>query len=169
MSLINEALKRTRDASYQAPPPRPISAEPYRVAATPAPPRRSPRVALGLGLAAGVLLLVAVGYVYYHRFAPATPVVVPPPPPVAESPVSPPVVEELPAEPPPAPVAPPPEPVPPKLVLQGITGDATEREAMINGTSLRVGEEIDGAKVLAINARAVKLQFAGKEIQLRMP
>ena len=60
-------------------------------------------------------------------------------------------------------------PEPPKLVLQGITYAADGSEAMINGVSVRVGEDIEGGRVVAIDRRSVKLDFDGREIVLRLP
>jgi hypothetical protein len=67
------------------------------------------------------------------------------------------------------PVAVPRDLTPPTLALQGITTQGAVREALINGESVREGDNIDGARVLAIESRRVRLQFAGKEIILRMP
>jgi hypothetical protein len=58
---------------------------------------------------------------------------------------------------------------PPRLTLEGITSDGVSREAMINGTELKVGDEIDGAKVIAIESRVVILKFGDQEIYLRLP
>jgi hypothetical protein len=62
-----------------------------------------------------------------------------------------------------------PPPEPPKLILQGITSAGDSREAMINGVTVTEGEEIDGARVIAIESRRVRLEFAGRELVLRMP
>ena len=80
-----------------------------------------------------------------------------------------------------------PKPTPdlPKLVLQGITFAADGNEAMINGVSLRQGEDIEGARITAIDASAAlrvpgvvavltadDLPIAatgGREIVLRLP
>ena len=40
---------------------------------------------------------------------------------------------------------------------------------MVNGYSVRVGDEVDGVRVTSIEARAVKLQAGEHEIVLRMP
>jgi len=60
-------------------------------------------------------------------------------------------------------------PEPPKFVLQGITYASDGSEAMINGLSVREGEDIEGARVVAIDRRTVKLDCGGREIVLRMP
>ncbi|HUJ11748.1 MAG TPA: hypothetical protein VL171_17195 [Verrucomicrobiae bacterium] len=65
--------------------------------------------------------------------------------------------------------APKPAAEPPQLALQGITLAADGSEAMINGISLREGEDIEGAKVVSIERRAVRLQFDGREIVLHLP
>ncbi|MBN2210084.1 MAG: hypothetical protein JW709_01695 [Sedimentisphaerales bacterium] len=56
---------------------------------------------------------------------------------------------------------PPPEPQPPSQV-QGILGDA----ALINGRWLKVGESIDGAKIIRIEATKVVIEWKGREITL---
>src|SRR5438445_10774832 len=73
------------------------------------------------------------------------------------------------ADPAPGTGATPPVPEPPKFVLQGIISAATWREATINGYAVREGDEVDGAKVIAIESRRVKLQLGDREILLRMP
>jgi hypothetical protein len=95
---------------------------------------------------------------------PPAPVVVPPPPPVVET-----VVVTKVVEPPPpvvVPAAPPPER--PKLVLQGINSFQGKREAMINDHTYRDGDEVEGATIVAIGSRDVRLRFAGVEYVLRM-
>ena len=66
------------------------------------------------------------------------------------------------------PVSPPPRD-PLKLTLQGIMSEGRNREAVINGISVRVGDSVEGAKVLAINSKTVRLDFQGSEILLRLP
>jgi flagellar basal body-associated protein FliL len=58
---------------------------------------------------------------------------------------------------------------PPKLTLQGVMTEGQDREAVINGVSLHVGDNIEGARVTAIDARSVRLQFGDRDIQLRLP
>ena len=60
-------------------------------------------------------------------------------------------------------------PEPPKFVLQGITYAQDGSEAMINGLSVHEGEDIEGARVVAIDRRSVKLDCGGREIDLRLP
>ncbi|MCX7886105.1 MAG: general secretion pathway protein GspB [Verrucomicrobiae bacterium] len=90
----------------------------------------------------------------------------------------PPVETPKPVPPPPAaqpesqPVQSPPTPQPrefPKLTLQGITIYGKEREALINGQTVTVGDVIEEATVLAIEPRSVKLRFDGREFTLRLP
>ena len=70
-------------------------------------------------------------------------------------------------------IQPPPisQPLPelPKLTLQGIMAEGNDREAVINGVSIRIGEVVEGAKVMAIDTRSVRLDFHGTEILLRLP
>ena len=63
----------------------------------------------------------------------------------------------------------PPVPEPPKYVLQGITSAKDGSEAMINGLSVREGEDVGDARVVAIDRRTVKLDCGGREIVLRLP
>jgi len=172
MSLINEALKRTRDASYQAATPRPTGREPYRVSPTVTSnrPRTKPIVWVMFGVM--TLAVIASAFVFSRvnkidktleqTFQAPAPVVVPVVPPPVE-----PITPEPATAPAPVSVTP---PEPPKLILQGITVDPlTGREALINGVNLHVGDEIDGAKVLTIEARRVVLRFHDHELTLRIP
>jgi thiol-disulfide isomerase/thioredoxin len=70
--------------------------------------------------------------------------------------------------PPPQTVSPPPLD-PSKLTLQGIMTEGHNHEAVINGISVRVGDSIEGAKILAIDSKTVRLYFQGSEILLRLP
>jgi thiol-disulfide isomerase/thioredoxin len=60
----------------------------------------------------------------------------------------------------------PPPPATPDLQLQGILSDGKSCEAMINGVSVKEGDDVDGAHVVSINRKLVKLQFQGREILL---
>jgi hypothetical protein len=219
MSLINEALKRTRDASYQ-----PAVALPPPVASD----CQIRGVSNSRGLKSGLLativiaLVAVVGMVVVglrvatgiqklkDGFAPSANVttqnagqVARPSHPVATlvtpTPVDSPAPAQAPVTPAPTPTssspaansktaedelvsrlmekikaeqaaaAPKPLPEPPKLVLQGITSAADGNEAMINGVSLREGEDIEGARIVTIERRAVRLDFSGREIVLRLP
>jgi hypothetical protein len=220
MSLINEALKRTRDSAYQPVHTPPPAAPDYPVQ-TGVPPARL-RTALVVTGVIGVLAIAgAVALAPWlasrvHRvedgFAPSTdraitetkrsahvtthPAPMPEMPRTAEVasssasapapeaptvPTTPPpsdakasedqlvakVVERIKAEQPVA--APPATPEPPKLVLQGITYARDGSEAMINGVTVHEGEDIEGARVVTIENRRVKLDLAGREIILRLP
>ena len=57
----------------------------------------------------------------------------------------------------------------PKLVLQGITSAKDGSDAMINDQTVHEGDDIEGARVVAIENRRVKLDFNGHEITLRLP
>lgn len=57
----------------------------------------------------------------------------------------------------------------PKLVLQGITYAKDGSDAMINDQTVHEGDEINGARVVTIENRRVKLDFNGREIILRLP
>lgn len=167
MSLINEALKRTRDASYQSSATVSSAKPSYRLSNSSDTTGFSAKGATALTIVVVAIALGTVGVVTLRRVAPVRAVhealnssaleIMPPSPEVAttrsaiESP------------------APAPQREAPKLVLQGITIDGAVREAMINGYNLREGEDIDGVHVMAIESRRVKLQFDGREIVLRIP
>jgi hypothetical protein len=216
MSLINEALKRTRDSAYQPVHTPPPAAPDYQVQ-TGVQPARLRNAVLVTGLVAalavtGVVVLAPWLATRVHRvedgLAPGTgstiteakrpahatthPASMPEVPRAAE-------VASSPApEPPAAPTTPPPSdpkasedqlvakvmerikaeqpiaaspatPEPPKLVLQGITYARDGSEAMINGVTVHEGEDIEGARVVTIENRRVKLDLGGREIILRLP
>jgi hypothetical protein len=52
--------------------------------------------------------------------------------------------------------------------LQGIRIDTRRRSALINGQSVAVGEEVDGAKVLKIENDSVVIQSGDKPSTLRL-
>ena len=208
MSLINEALKRTRDASYQSaqPPPSPATPPPAITPSYQSPTMKqslsygSRAVIIGticvlvLSAVAGVVYLLAVRYADDKNVTQFSTIVPQPTtipseiespasipsiepeaktsepivPPINHDPVVAPVLDKVKAESPvPAVVIPPASP--PKLTLQGITRDGKSREAMINGVNVHEGDDIEGARVIAIESRSVKLQFAGNEFTLRIP
>ncbi len=197
MSLINEALKRTRDASFQAGPPRLEPAPQYRIRDTEEGMFSNFRSGLWVTLLVVVMAGVAVSALSLRMTKPgrhlseamsmdAAEDGLPKPkpaPPVGRQPIpfTMPVVSPRPerkttpaAEPTvPAPpetgAEPPTAPEPPRFSLQGITIAPEDREAMINGYSVREGDDVDGARVVAIKSRRVKLQFGEREIVLRMP
>jgi hypothetical protein len=174
VSLINEALKRTRDASYQSGNIPPAVAPSYRFNDS----AESTVLSLKGGIALTILILtIAIGtvsFIVFRRVAPAQAVNeafvsnLPDNPPPATQPTA--NVQPAPVTPAqPVPAAPAPPKEPPKLVLQGITIDGAAREAMINGYTLREGEDIEGARIVAIESRRVRLQFDDREIVLRVP
>ncbi|NQU09525.1 hypothetical protein HQ590_01935 [bacterium] len=205
MSLINDALKRTREQSVSAgyavaatPPAR------YQVAAERRPARRRVPV-WGGGLAVALVLVVGLTALALYRLrgpapepalspetdASAGAVSVAPTQPAA-GPVAPVsavtaelqaseerlvdrVVERLQQEPAGATLAAPAAapalanpPPPPALVLQGVSRFNGVYEAMINGYPVRVGEEIEGARLVAIEGRVVRLTWQGEELVLRL-
>jgi hypothetical protein len=176
MSLINEALKRTRDASYQTAAAPTAPAPSYRLGNTAETRAFSAKGAMVLTIAVITIALGTVGVVAFRRVAPihavhealisTAPETTPPPPVTEPVPI---VPNVLPAIESAAPSPPAPTREAPKLVLQGITIDGAVREAMINGFNLREGEDIEGARIVAIESRRVTLQFDGREIVLRMP
>jgi hypothetical protein len=205
MSLINEALKRTRDTSFQSTATRSDGANVYRI--------ESGAPASAVGSRSGVwatlvvaVIALAVGTVLATRFikharsinagftdivassdtptsAPAVSKKSAPEQPhaneantkTADDKLVAKVVEKLKAEqseaaePLATPPAPPSRPELPKLVLQGITSEGSAREAMINGLNLHEGDDVEGARVVSIEPRRVKLQFDGRDILLRLP
>lgn len=214
MSLINEALKRTRDASFQSGMAQPMSVDQYRIANHP----KRVSVGAGVGIAltgAAAVLVIACAIVWFvgrpitsalrasspqgttvpqaavlTKVAPSvlTPAAAAPTPPTKDSSQSVQVDPGTPAEPKPdqqsaeealiaklmekmkAEQAAAVKPVsPPKLVLQGITGQRNLREAMINNVNVREGEDVEGARVVSIDARSVKLRFGDQDLILRLP
>ena len=185
MSLINEALKRARDASFNAGTPPPV-APGYRIEGG-VQSGRSKGALFRTILLAVVVLAIAVVIVtrvanlkgrsipnvqatiaktkpsapaLTPEQAPSTPAVDPK---VSEDQLVARLLEKIKAEQAAA------APKLPKLVLQGITYAPDGSEVMINGMSLREGAEIEGARVVAIDRRSVKLDFSGSEIVLRLP
>ena len=220
MSLINEALKRTRDSAYQPTHTPPLAAHNYQLQ-TGAQPTGLKTTLLVTGLVAvlavaGVIVLAPWLASRVHTVegglapstdntitetrqsahatthpapmpemprtteAASTPASVPAPEPPA-APTTPlpsdpkasedqlvaKVMERIKAEQPAA--ASPATPEPPKLVLQGITSAKDGSEAMINGMTVHAGEDIEGARVVTIESRRVKLDAGGREIILRLP
>lgn len=208
MSLINEALKRTRDLSFQRPGTPPA---PYRPPPLTAPPAsHASSIKWMVSLIAVVVAAVGLAVILYRQSPsllvwPAVNVAQPAPtapaPPAANSvdPTTTPVADltqaeaELVAEslkgmqarpdpmplalPEPEPISPPaptatPIPVPaprdpPHLVLQGIIRAGAASEALINGMAYRVGDDVEGARILAIETGLVRLDYQGTEIRLR--
>ncbi|MDT8439247.1 MAG: hypothetical protein RQ729_09600 [Wenzhouxiangellaceae bacterium] len=57
----------------------------------------------------------------------------------------------------------------PRWQIHSVLVAAERRLAIINGRRVRVGDSIDGATVLAIDAVAVELQHAGRTLRLPVP
>lgn len=192
MSLINEALKRTRDAAYQPTNVPPVIPS-YRYEASTT--STGSNKVLILASVAGVLAVAVIAVYAFDHFRAGTATPAPMEKPVPQQAVEkvkaeqaealdplatpaaetmPPIESTIPGRAPekpapapaPTPVAPPPEP--PKLTLQGITGDSRGREAMINNQTVVAGDEILGVKVVAIERDRVLLEFAGRELVLRL-
>jgi hypothetical protein len=87
-----------------------------------------------------------------------------PPKPKPEPVVAPAPAPKPPSSPPPSPPVPPREF--PKLILQGVTISGGLREALISGQVVAVGDEVEGAKVIAIERQKVTLKFDGREFTL---
>jgi cytoskeletal protein RodZ len=186
VSLINEALKRTRDSAYQSIQP-PIAPAPQYRYHHGAELRRMKTLMLATALIVVVAFAGIVGFAWHlaahvqsaqNNLIPdsgnavmeaklAAPAIRPAPAPATE-PKSPEdqivekVMEKIKAEPPAAAVS-------PKLVLQGITFAKDDHEAMMNGLTVHEGEDIEGARVVTIENRRVKMDFKGQEIILRLP
>lgn len=174
MSLINEALKRARDGSYRHGAVPAVAPAAYRVAA----PARDSTATLRYRAVTGLIIVAVAAAVAAYRFFPRPAAV---PAPVADVQaqeqqlvkqlLTPPPQPAIPLPEPVAPVAEPPAPPPrdpPALTLQGILRGGKFTEVMINGYTYRVGDEVSGAKVLAIEDSAVRLEFDGREFTLRM-
>jgi len=61
-----------------------------------------------------------------------------------------------------------PQPSTPKLKLSGILRGLDGSTAIINGRFLKVGDQIDGAKVVKISKYTVTLELAGREVTVGM-
>ncbi len=176
MSLINEALRRTRDQSFRGSPPTHAAAPSYRLEQSL--PIRSRRFSWLVISSASAFTVVALAVLLVQlRGVPANPpaplavppVVVPAPAEVVvDSELAARLTEQmaLTAAAKVAPVPPTPEPDPPQFTLQGITREGRNFEAMINGRTVRVGDEVDGARVIAIERRLVRLQHGRHTVTL---
>jgi len=71
------------------------------------------------------------------------------------------------SSPPSRPFAPPSTPKPPTLKLSGIVRGVGEPFAIINNHIVRLGENVEGATLLAVNDESVKLQWSDEELVLR--
>ena len=176
MSLIEEALRRLKDPRIPGE-PTPQGPAPHSWP-TSRPSAQAPNALLGATAAIMALtaVFIAAGAFWMVRTLNPTP---PPLSPVAAAPPAPPAPIPAVAEPPPpAPVAaaasePAPEPsVPVKepLMLTGIVEGEGEPYAVINGTVVGVGDRINGATLLNISSRTVRVREAdGSETDLVLP
>jgi len=178
VSLINEALKRTRDASFQAgqsPTNRPAAYQISQPAARPGVDLQT--ILIGAAIVVAVVIVIAGSFFMRAGPEPVNPVAVslpvPAKPPVSEEQLVSRLMEKLQAEQAKLPPAPPPPPVIPpaalpKLTLQGIMRAGANSEAMINGYTYRVGDTVEGARLVAIEDGVVRLNHAGQEVVLRL-
>ena len=178
MSLINEALKRTRDASFQAgqsPTNRPAAYQISQPAARPGVDLQT--ILIGAAIVVAVVIVIAGSFFMRAGPEPVNPVAVslpvPAKPPVSEEQLVSRLMEKLQVEQARLPPAPPPPPVVPpaalpKLTLQGIMRAGANSEAMINGYTYRVGDTVEGARLVAIEDGVVRLNHAGQEVVLRL-
>ncbi len=215
MSLINEALKRTRDLSFQSGSNIPCDTPNYQISGAGGLSKFGGRRGVVLGILLGAIGLGTAGSFAYRAMALRGDTPTSSTDSIANKPVENRSESPRPAEPavPEKPVVPsenlagtPPVPLTsaetdpglslesaeeqliarllekikteqaelsqdaklPQLALQGITRDGRQSEAMINGYTVGVGDEVEGAQVTAIDKRSVKLQFGEQEIVLRM-
>jgi len=178
VSLINEALKRTRDASFQAgqsPTNRPAAYQISQPAARPGVDLQT--ILIGAAIVVAVVIVIAGSFFMRAGPEPVNPVAVslpvPAKPPVSEEQLVSRLMEKLQVEQARLPPAPPPPPVVPpaalpKLTLQGIMRAGANSEAMINGYTYRVGDTVEGARLVAIEDGVVRLNHAGQEVVLRL-
>ncbi len=195
MSLINEALKRTRDTAYQSAQTSPPVAAEYRLESE-VKPRGPKSVRLAMGISSAGVLAGIIGLAVWvvpriqsvkdgltpgkqvpiTEAKPSTPETLPASAATPQSPVATPSSDTKGAED--QIVAKvmerikaeqPAAPTLPQLILQGITYAADSRDAMINGVTVHEGEEIEGARVVTIESRRVTLNLNGKGIVLRLP
>jgi len=178
VSLINEALKRTRDASFQAgqsPTNRPAAYQISQPAARPGVDLQT--ILIGAAIVVAVVIVIAGSFFMRADPEPVNPVAVslpvPAKPPVSEEQLVSRLMEKLQVEQARLPPAPPPPPVVPpaalpKLTLQGIMRAGANSEAMINGYTYRVGDTVEGARLVAIEDGVVRLNHAGQEVVLRL-
>jgi hypothetical protein len=154
MSLINDALKRV--GQIQPPPPQTPSAPPRELSPVTGKPQAGPGwtvplLVIFLIAAAGVFIALA----YFSKKPPVQitkTISIPPPvqviPPAPKTP------------PPPAPssavaVAAPAPPPPPVLRVQGITYSNAKWQAIVNGTTVYVGDNVNGFRVAEISRNNV--------------
>jgi hypothetical protein len=168
MSLINDALKRARDAQPQ----NPLSGAPSLPPVEP-PQRDGPGWMLPVAFILALLVIACIFMGVALMKRPAQPVVAktvetpsPAPPPAQPAPS--PTVAPAPAPTPVPVLAPPPvatnsppatNAAPPKLKLQGIISlDPKHPTAIVNGKSVSVGDSIGGFRVKAISSSSIEFQ-----------
>ena len=166
MSLINDALKRAKQAQQESAP-----------ATSAAPTQLRPVEAQAVGNdptwwiwpVAILLFLVLFGGLFFvissalHPTKPAMTVAAAVPPPVPQVVVAPPVD---PPKPPPVAVALAKTPKPARI--QGIVYDPVNPWAIISGKTIRIGDSVDGLRVTAISRDAIMLTGNGQTNQLRV-
>jgi len=173
MSLINDALKR---ASQSQPPPPPTG--PPNMGPTPEdPPPKLPYYIVPIAFVGLVLVgfwFVVKGVELARRSGSPTNTVA-----ARETPEARPVTGEeslnadlpsssdTPVEPA-APLTPPP-PTFPNLKLQALFYRPRNPSVVINSQTLRVGQSVDGVKILSIGSQAVKVQWKGETRELVLP
>ena len=152
MSLINDALKRTKQAQQQrqpAAPVAPVTPSPSPVEATP------PGVAWLFPAAVTLLVAVAcffIGFAFFAVRKPAEQVILIP---QKISPAAP-VMQKTPPSPPATTIAvAAPKPAPPILKVEGIFYNDTKWQAIVNGQSVFVGDEVNGFRVELISKNSV--------------
>ena len=151
MSLLNDALKRASQSQQKS--------DTVRISLPPAP---KPQTGLGWALPVLIILLIIttgafVALAFFGRKAAPAPQImtaVTVPSPARAIPVAPPVPPAATQRaavntPPPAPVS------PPRLKLQGITYYNGKWQAIVNGTTVYVGDSVNGFRVAAISQNHV--------------
>jgi hypothetical protein len=195
MSLINDALKRAKQAHENLPPPPPTAAVPQFRPVEPVPhhPGIAPGVLMLSALCVLLLLGLLISWVWVQRHSSQAGVVVQtaaPAPPAETAAVKPtPAPAAVAATPPPAPELAPtpaaipipsPEPVvvvpveappPPKpaLKLQGIVYNPLRPAAMISGKTLFIGDKTGEWRVTAIDQESATLVSASHTNVLTLP
>jgi hypothetical protein len=175
MSLINDALKRAKQAQQENPPPTPpLQFRPVQPTQEGRP--RSPQIILGAGL--GLIVVVALGglllwaisqprqtglqveartFTEAAAITPAVPADPPPAPLSIESALTPLTTpEEAMTNSLPAVAGGAPSKVP-ELKLQGIFFNPRSPSAVVNGRTVYVGDKVSGFRVFAITPQAVTL------------
>jgi hypothetical protein len=150
MNTILKALKKAEDGRVKET----LSGQVIANAAEPEPRRRGMALRIGGIVIGGALVLAYLARGSLRQGtappAPATPVYTKAPP----APTLPPV----PSSPVVKPIA-----VPPEIRLTGVIWDAKTPTAVINGKVVTVGEEVNGATIVAIDLDAVRVRYRGAD------